>query len=767
MRNLSPIVTLLALLASGGSVAGAAENRIEILAMRDGTRAAGSEVCFFAADRDDGFFAKFLSTNDVRCMNADAVLSLPPGLFNIVVRNGSALVSAHPTFVDNANPSPPSYRALSVSLLPAATLDVTAVKSRLREHEWLAVYLSNEGRLQSPASVRPVPDGDSTVVLPAEMPLVPLIVRKGAIVRVGRPLRLRAGETTVLEPVERWGSGRDVVALVRAESPASPDLPRTSPSVVLEHRTGESLTPVLQLRPAGLFDRSLAIFKDVAAGTYRLRLTGDGWQPDQLSVIRADTAGAVTTERPITARIAASVEVHASIGELAGLVDDVRCPSSQPAKEPARVRDAAVPMLRLFRCDDGCTAIRDASLPADRTESVVTWADLAPGRYAAELTHLGVTERSPEWDAHPGVNEPRTLTLHPDTVTGRVAHGSAPVQAVVSFDHSVIPAVSDQSGSYTALLAAGPRRSVVTVRLCESGAVFRYLPREPIGPVLDIAVPKNELVIRVVDEQRRPIPGATVRGGPLFPEGDAEYADLPFPPTGKSGETRLLNVPADAALRLCAFHAPEYDQGCAADFRMRDRDAQRVEITLRSRATMSGRLRSPAAFAGAMIWLVSRDAVILDAAHVSPTGEFALKRIVAPGAYLVSASRSHPLVSFEIPVSSEGAMEFAMPPAGRGFDVVLSPASRKRRISLEAAGRMIPTTALRLHQTFRGLSDIAGPGETVQMRDVAVEGTLTVYSVPYITDYPPEWIGIDPIEHPELRVVLPRVPVTGSVVHLE
>jgi hypothetical protein len=406
------------------------------------------------------------------------------------------------------------------------------------------------------------------------------------------------------------------------------------------------------------------------------------------------------------------------------------------------------------------------SFSADRAEAVVTWADLAPGRYAAELTHFGVKERTPEWDAHAGVNKPVIVALQPQTVTGRIVHGKSAVQAVISFDHSVIPALSDQSGSYTALVAGGPRPSVVTVQLCEGGGVYRYLPKEPVGPVLDITVPKNELVVRVVDEQHRPIPGALVRGGPLFPEGDAEYADLPFPPTGDDGETRLADLPGDA-LRLCAFHAPDYEQGCASDFVLRDQEAQRVEITLRSRVTMSGRLRSATPFAGAMIWLVSPDGVILDAAHVSPAGEFALKRIAAPGAYAVSASRSHPLVAFEIPDARNGAMEFEVPAAGRAFDVVLPRDSRKRRLSLQAGDRIVPTAALRLHQHMRGLTDIGGPGEPVALRDVALQGTLTVYSVPYITDYPPEWAGVDPIERPELRIALPRATVTGPVVHLE
>ena len=132
----------------------AAENRIEFHTVRGGEFVDGSEVCFFPAVADDGFFQKFLSTDDVRCLSADVVLSLPRGFFNVFARNGNALVSAHPIFIDNSNPSEGGYRQMEVVLLPAATLDVTAAKGELGKDEWLAIYISNESQAQSPASAK-------------------------------------------------------------------------------------------------------------------------------------------------------------------------------------------------------------------------------------------------------------------------------------------------------------------------------------------------------------------------------------------------------------------------------------------------------------------------------------------------------------------------------------------------------------------------------------------------------------------------------------
>lgn len=768
MRYLHSIALLLALLTTVRSATG--ETRIEFRAMKDGQRVEGSEVCFFPADRNDGFFAKFFSTNDVRCMSADAVLDLPPGLFNIFVRSGSTLVSSHPAFADNENPGPPGYDVLDIPLMPAATLDVARAKRGLREGEWLAVYLSNEGQAESPASVRPVPDDETTVLVPADMPLVPLVVREGVIVRAGVPLSLRPRETRVLEPIDKWGSGRDVVALLRAEPVMSPDLPEQPPRVRLQRDGSDPLEPVLAPRGAGLFERSLAIFKDVPGGTYELRLSGDGWRTDAVPVTTSTRL--TVADRPLVARIAASVEVRVSLGELARARLATRCPGqhdSASTDDPPRV---PAPLVRLLRCTDTpgedkerCKVVKVERFSGDQSELVVRWSDLEPGRYAAELWYLHLRARTPEWVGRPGRNEPQHLSLRAETVTGRVTHGGTSVQALVSFDHSVAPALSDATGNYAAFVTGGPRRSVVSVTMCDGGE-YRYLPPEPVDKSLDIDVPRNEVVVRVVDEHGQPVPGARVEGGPLFPEGDAEYAFLSFPATDATGETRLANLSADGELRLCAYHPPDHERGCAIDFRVGRRETRTITIEVRSRANVKGHLRSTVPFVATVISLVSANGVVVSSSSVSSDGAFDLRR-AGPGEYFVIVSRSHPLALFEPPVNPEQAPHFDMPLMGRTFSAVVPASSRKRRLALEGAGHLIPPSVLWQHLAVRGLDEIGEPGEVVEFRDIALPDVIVVYSVPHITDYPPEWAGLDPLEHPHLRIALPRKEVTGRIVHLE
>ena len=107
-----------------------------------------------------------------------------------------------------------------------------------------------------------------------------------------------------------------------------------------------------------------------------------------------------------------------------------------------------------------------------------------------------------------------------------------------------------------------------------------------------------------------------------------------------------------------------------------------------------------------------------------------------------------------------------MPVQSRTLSVVLSPKSRRRTVALELAGRVIPSEVLLSHQMARRLIHELGPGETLQFRDLG-PGSLAVYSVPLLGDSPPEWSGLDPVEHPHLRVALPRFPVTGAAVRIE
>ena len=107
-----------------------------------------------------------------------------------------------------------------------------------------------------------------------------------------------------------------------------------------------------------------------------------------------------------------------------------------------------------------------------------------------------------------------------------------------------------------------------------------------------------------------------------------------------------------------------------------------------------------------------------------------------------------------------------MPAQSRTLNVVLSSNSSRRRVALELAGRVIPSEVLLKHQMMRRLIHELDPGKTIAFRDLG-PGPLFVYSMPHLTDYPPEWNGLDPIEHPHLRIAVPRFEVNGPVVQIE
>jgi hypothetical protein len=197
---------------------------------------------------------------------------------------------------------------------------------------------------------------------------------------------------------------------------------------------------------------------------------------------------------------------------------------------------------------------------------------------------------------------------------------------------------------------------------------------------------------------------------------------------------------------------------------MGDRELHRVEIMLRRRPTMSGKLHSNAPFVAGEIYLVSANGAIVDRGAVAPTGEFTLKRTGTPGEYLVTRAFRRPLVVFEFP-GPDRPLEFEMPTQSQSVTVVLSPNSPKREVALELAGRIIPEPILGRHLPNRVTYQLQ-PGDSTELRDIG-PGRLVVYSVPWMDDYPPDWKNLSPLEHPHLRVTLPRYPVTGPVVQIE
>lgn len=76
--------------------------RVEFIANVDGKRVAGAQVCFYPASSAQEAFARFLSSNDVRCVAADNVIEIPPGHWNYFVRAGG-YISSHPENTNTCN----------------------------------------------------------------------------------------------------------------------------------------------------------------------------------------------------------------------------------------------------------------------------------------------------------------------------------------------------------------------------------------------------------------------------------------------------------------------------------------------------------------------------------------------------------------------------------------------------------------------------------------------------------------------------------------
>jgi hypothetical protein len=211
----------------------------------NGQRKEGSEVCFYRGDSGKGPFVLFFSYDSVQCLPADRVLDFPPGLFHVFARHRDGYVSEHPDyFVYDGPPKPEAgYEALDIPLRSAAVLDLREAIAGAPRGASIGVWLAPTPT--AGASFFPAVDGESSMLVPAERLLIPLLVVDHQPVVMGRPLMLTAGER---ESLPRFARNTSVVTWVAVDpSVTQQDRDVSPPPDVVLVAHGERIKPLFPL----------------------------------------------------------------------------------------------------------------------------------------------------------------------------------------------------------------------------------------------------------------------------------------------------------------------------------------------------------------------------------------------------------------------------------------------------------------------------------------------------------------------------------------
>ncbi len=750
MRQAIPLLLLTFLATS------AFAGRTEFVATHAGERLSGSIACFFPATANDGFFEKFLSSGDVRCLSADAVIDMPGGNWNIFVEHERGYTSTHPTFqFGNADSEKDGrgYRRVAVTMRPAARMRFSTVS--LEEGVRPVVYFPNQRNKDEPATVRPLIPSRDYVLVPASTPVVPLLVRGTRIVQVGEAVVLQEGTTAEAAfPAPKRGH-RDVVALMRVLGELEEAENRDDRFELALETPDGVLAPLVPPRSGLELDRSLAIFRNVPAGEATIVISGRRWASQRIAIPAADEAIQVLGT-PVGLRRAGEVLLN------------WMTPDTIETATPCRVRPQLAPALhaRIEKCDPECRLLSD--MPLDEPRGTRTIDDLSAGKYRVSIKHTRFGTTSRDVELRRGVTTEAALELTSITISGSVKLGDEHVAADVVFVNGLT--TTDMNGRYVALLSSAPGPETVTILPCGGKEEYVAVPREPLGDgsVFDINISRTILNVAVHDQQSgAPLEGAKAIVAVLFErEGDERFF-METTPTTKQGQTTIRRIAPEMWIRVCASH-PGYEGRCSEAFQLAVDEEKPFRMDLAPEIAMKGRVIANGPIARAFLYWMSPIGTVTERRFVAEDGTFTTAVPHAPDEYIVFVASNHPLHilrGIHDPVTNSLTLTL---PATRVREVTLVPRTlSKARIALEVDGHLVPEQAFSQHQIMRGLPPSLQQGATVIVRDIAAHQWSVLVGPPTDVVPPGSSDGVDLSTVPQFRAMFRRFPVQAATVDLQ
>ncbi|HEX8408422.1 MAG TPA: hypothetical protein VF883_06130, partial [Thermoanaerobaculia bacterium] len=601
------------------------------------------------------------------------------------------------------------------------------------------------------------PRGENRLAVPAGMPVVPLVIRKGRIIAAAEPLELKPGQqarpsgfgaitagvlTTIPEP--RVDDARELGA----------------PRIVLRNDAdGTTLVPLIPVRAGALAGRSLHLFR-APPGRYHATVDGAGWKDASLAV-RVGTAF-VTPELPIEPAPRIHVE----------WAFDPRMAASQPAQrgcdDPPR-EDAIV--VGVYDCGAGWTRFDAKRCRALERRAVGRAADSGqtsfvmpphPERLALAIDHpaaaaLAVTrvlhEQSIRW----------RFSRQWFAVSGTVRMNGEPIAARLAFPSGFT--ASDRSGAFTAFLLAQPPQDRITVTPCGGSRTYEFLPPEPFAEGVPMVVDLVEHPVRVrVLDRARNAPAAGVRVILVNENGD-ELDDGAV--SGEDGLVALNTIAPAVKLQVCSRSA-RYRNACSEPFTLEDE--QTVELRLEAAgAGVEGRVVAAEAIDGGRLFVVSPRGVELESVAVDRDGRFSLQRRYGPRDAVVFVGASHPMFVDQPLWDGAGTLEVRRHVAAvREFSIALTPASVQERVdtTLLVDGQLVPESAFALHQLLRGGNAQLARGGATPVRDVAAQ-RIAVLFAPLRSALPAPAPAMSTFTDPHAAAFVRRVEVDAPVVRAE
>ena len=692
--------------------------RREYLVMLEDARKAGSEVCFYRGDTSTAL-SLFFTSGKKGCLPADQVIDLPPGTFNFFARHKDGYVSVLRDYTIYDGPPIPEDQRIEIPLVRAGIVDAAMPAKSLQSGQSLGLWVAPT--MASPGSFVPLIAGETTMLAPAGTPLLPMLVEDGLPVAIGDAVSVEAGSRIALPPFVRDKATTDVVAWLQLDKEAfhAARAVMPPPDVTLA-AAGKTLKPQFSLfEPAS---RTLVIFRDVPRGPAELRLTGMMWRPVTRTI---DVAGSVTVAREGLPMVAAgSVRVQWTAGGT-----EIAPPATCAGVSAA---DAPRVTVAILQCGNGteqhCTPVAEASAPVQGNSSVSVNGVPAGSYIIALRAPLNKEQRFPV-DVIAGQQQTISAAIARFNFFGTVTLNGAPIRAHLVFAGG--EAVSDDTGRYTASLAAAPLGNNVRVELCGSDRWFDHFPAESIkaNAPHDIDLRVRSLSIHVTDPQNRSMKDAAVSlciVKRFADDGRTPLACRHSYPAGVSDERGdlVVEVPAGFPLQVCAAHkgfSRQCSMAMQSDALVDGRAFVRFEP-----AGLRGRVENHSG--QGMLTFVAPAGQTTEDVQLDADGTFVTRLPHAPPEYFVYASSTRPLTVLPMPVLSSDEFDVTLPAAPvRRFTVTVPDMTAKSGfVGVWIGGLYVPLLTMDFHETSRGIDSILYRGKSVEFRDISETGPIAV-----------------------------------------
>jgi hypothetical protein len=272
----------------------AASMRFEFRTFHDAMPVAGSEVCFLPRSFDRDRVEGILAAREIRCLPVQTVLSMPRGSWYFYAQHPAGLVSPHRSELTLSSDAPSDlFKTVRLDLVEAATLDLQPLA--LGPEEVFFAWGPETAEHQAPVFMRDA--GAKTILVPAGVPVIPIISRRGNPVWIGRPVTAPAQRTTVLKREEPDDGTMNLLVAVSyvnriAEEPPPPPAVRLAID-------GEDYPPGTVLGPVRFGGFAVVAFYGVPRKRGGLRLEG-AWHAEPVS-FEPGSRSHLLVEKPLRA----------------------------------------------------------------------------------------------------------------------------------------------------------------------------------------------------------------------------------------------------------------------------------------------------------------------------------------------------------------------------------------------------------------------------------------------------------------------------------